>query len=145
MADIAAPINRKKILLVDDDEMMRIFLRDIFWVHGKDDKYHINAVANIDEAKKFLSNPAEIPDIIFLDLMMPGGGSETSLRLDRSLEFLKEVKTTPAYTKVHVVVFSGQRDSGIKETVKNLGADDYLVKGDLMPKEIIEFVDKLRT
>ena len=31
-----------KILLIDDDEMMRIYFRDIFWIHGRGDIYEIN-------------------------------------------------------------------------------------------------------
>ena len=31
-----------KILLIDDDDMMRIYFRDIFWIHSRRIQYEVN-------------------------------------------------------------------------------------------------------
>ena len=59
-----------KILLIDDDEMMRIYFRDIFWIHSKKDVYDVQMVSSFEEAEKIVKNENTKPDTIFLDVLM---------------------------------------------------------------------------
>lgn len=134
-----------KVLFVDDDEMMRIFFRDIFWVHGRDDHYQVTLAQTITEADKIVNDPATRPDIIFLDLMIPEkrGGEATSDQIERSVNFIKKIKGDKALSRINVIVFSGHKDPVFQKKLLDMGASGYMVKGDFMPKEIIEYVDKI--
>lgn len=133
-----------RILVVDDDEMIRIFLRDIFWIHGRADSYDVQVSGTLSEAEQFITDPEKIPDIIFLDLMVPPeirAGVASPSNIEGTFEFIKKFKTNPKFSGMKIVVFSGHRDKNIKDKAMSFGADDYLVKGDFMPKEIISFVE----
>lgn len=135
-----------KILFVDDDEMMRIFFRDIFWVHGRDDHYQITLAQTLVEADKIIGDPTTCPDIIFLDLMIPlsKSGEATSEQIERSVDFIKKIKNNKELSRIKIVVFSGHKDPTFQKKLISIGANGYLVKGDFMPKEIIEYVDNLK-
>lgn len=134
-----------KILLVDDDEMMRIYFRDIFWIHGRNDTYEVTIVSSISEAEKLINNKDTKPDTIFIDVMMPISGEDNSPdeQIKRSLSFVESVKNNKDLSFTKVVIYSGQREKSIEEAFQKLGVDGYLIKGELMPKEIIAFTDKI--
>ena len=137
--------NKIKILLVDDDEMMRIYFRDIFWIHGRSDTYEIIMASSLIEAEERVTNKETKPDTIFLDMMMPVEGAKNGPedQIDRTLSFIKKVKSAGETKNTKIIIYSSQKEKFLKEEVAKLGVDGYLVKGELMPKEIIEFTDKI--
>ena len=137
--------NKIKILVVDDDEMMRIYFRDIFWIHGRSDTYDVAIAASILEAEKQLADKDTRPDTIFLDMMMPIVGEVNSPdeQIKRTFSFIKKIKENKELSDTKIIIYSGQKEDSLKDEVKKLGVDGYLVKGELMPKEIIEFTDKI--
>jgi DNA-binding NarL/FixJ family response regulator len=138
--------NKRKILLIDDDEMMRIFFRDIFWIHGKDDTYDISMASSLEEAEKIIENPTTMPDIVFLDLFISStikGHSASVYQVARSLEFISRIKSNKKLSGIKIIIYSGQKDKSTEEAVLKLGASGYLIKGELLPKEIISYVDKI--
>ena len=138
------PVN---ILFVDSDEMMQIFFRDIFWVHGHDDRYHISVAKTLQEAQVATANAETVPDVMFIDVMIPaeGGMEASSSQLEASINFIKKIKADKKTEHIKIVVFSGHKDDAFQRKVIALGASGYLVKGEFMPKEIIDFVDKLHS
>ena len=54
-----------KILIVDSDEMMRIYFRDIFWIHGRSGQYEVVMASTIEEAEKLVFDINTRPDTIF--------------------------------------------------------------------------------
>lgn len=134
-----------KILLVDDDEMIRIYFRDIFWIHGLENKYEFSTTDNIQQAEKIIANPETRPSIIFLDLLMPveSENNRTSLSPEGSFIFLKRIKTDPELKNIKVIIFSSHSEQIFKDQAKKLGAETYLIKGDNLPTELINFVSKL--
>ncbi len=140
-----APENQKspiKILLVDDDEVIRIFIRDVFWVHGNESLYEVTVSDNLAEAKNLVTDKKTRPDVVFLDLSMPGKKSDgsTFMNIEGSLDFLSEIKNNPETKDIKVLIFSGYKEPGLKEKLIERGADHYLVKGEYLPKELVEFV-----
>ena len=137
--------NKIKILLVDDDEMMRIYFRDIFWIHGRSDTYDVSMASSLLEAEEKIMNKEMKPDTIFLDMMMPIEGAKNSPeeQIKRTLSFIEKVKKDNDTKNTKIIIYSSQKEKFIKEEVAKLGVDGYLVKGELMPKEIIEFTDKI--
>lgn len=112
-----------KILLVDDEKEFvntlseRIKMREI----GTD------IALNGEQALEFVDK--EVPDVMVLDLRMPG--------ID-GMEVLKRVKK--AYPDVQVIILTGHGSDKDEEEAKRLGAYDYLQK----PVEIDTLVGKIR-
>ena len=136
--------NKIKVLLIDDDEMIRIYFQDIFWIHGLDNKYELAVINNIKKAEDIINNPSTKPDIIFMDLVMP---IEKDGRIittpEAGLSLLKKIKDDEQLKKIKVIIFSGHDEESVKNQVKKLGAENYLIKGSNLPKELIEFIDKI--
>lgn len=110
---IQKEINMKeiKILLVDDEEDFvktlseRIKMRDL----GSD------IALNGEEALKLVDN--EVPDVMVLDLKMPG--------ID-GMEVLRRVKK--AYPDVQVIILTGHGSEKDEKDARRLGAFEYLQK-----------------
>ena len=63
-----------------------------------------------------------LPDVLILDVSMPGGGPDLA-------KAAKDVHPT-----MHIVVFSGHREARVKDAMIRAGADQYVVKtGRLRP------------
>ena len=137
--------NKIKILLVDDDEMMRIYFRDIFWIHGRSDTYDVTMASSLDEAMEKIINKDTKPDTIFLDILMSIQGEKNSPdeQIKRSMVFIEKVKNDKNISPTKIIIYSGHREKSIEDEAYKMGADGYLVKGELMPKEIIDFTDKI--
>jgi len=132
-----------KILLIDDDEMMRIYFRDIFWIHSKSDDYDVNMVSTLEDAEKIVQDENTRPNTIFLDVLMSAKGSAPAYQIARSLKFIDEIKKNKDFRNINIVIYSGQKEQYLKEAALQLGISGYLVKGELMPKEIMNFIDKI--
>ena len=112
-----------KILLVDDEQEFvntlseRIQMREI----GTD------IALNGEQALEIVDT--EVPDVMVLDLRMPG--------ID-GMEVLRRVKKN--YPNVQVIILTGHGTDQDEEEAKRLGAFDYLQK----PVEIDTLVNKVR-
>lgn len=136
-----------KILFIDDNEMMRLFFRDVFWVHGLAKEYQVTIIDNHVKGEELIADEKTRPDVIFLDLLMPVENTKNGLSMDTnsSINFLKRIKSDEKLKKIKVVIFSSFQEKGLKEKLIGYGADYYLVKNNFMPKDIIDFVQSLKT
>lgn len=137
---------KKKILLLDDNEVVRLMFSNIFWLHGLDDKYELTTVSSMQEAFVFIENKATCPDILFTGLVMPfekNGKIETSAEAGFSL--LKRIKVDPATTSIRVIIFSGYDEDEYRAQALALGAELYLTKGENMPQDLIRIIRSFDT
>jgi len=108
------------ILVVDDDEQVRRFLRNMLGGHGYTIVEAGTAAAGIDAVLH------QRPDIVLLDLGLPDGDGLAVLRAMRPDD------------KTPVIVLSARDKEGDKIVALDLGADDYLTKpfgaGELMAR-----------
>ena len=143
--EIKTEIKKIKILLIDSDEMMRIYFGDIFWIHGRSDTYEVSMASSFAEAEKNMADKDTRPDTIFLDSMMsvPGEKNSTSEQIKRTMSFIEKIKNDKDLSTTKIVIFSNHKEESIKDEICKLGVDGYLIKGELMPKEIIDFTDKI--
>ena len=105
-------IDKKKVLIVEDEELIRKFFVEIL-----EYKYELHVAKNGDEGIK-LANEV-VPDMILLDIMMPQmNGFEvcTSLRNDKKFE------------KTIIVMVTGLSDRDSKMKALKMGADDIIAK-----------------
>jgi YesN/AraC family two-component response regulator len=115
-----------KVLIVDDNAFMRTILKDLVTQTKWADATIIEAV-NGDEAITVCA--AQKPDLILLDVVMPGKDG---------IEVLKEINPTQSL----VVVVSSVGQEYIIEHAKSLGAKDYIIKP-VDPALVIESLNKL--
>lgn len=100
-----------KLLIIDDEEGIRNSLQRIFVKEG----YEVSLAGDgIEGWKKFLS---ELPDVVLLDLKMPG--------MD-GMEVLEKIKETRADSEVIIMTAFGTIDLAVK-AVKT-GAFDFITK-----------------
>ncbi len=112
----------KKILIVDDEVEILAALRLVLEVRD----FLVSTISDprlIDEAMSQMS-----PDIIFVDLSMPG--------LDGS-EVTQKLKVDPKTANIPVVVMSAHTDTEQRAT--SAGADGYLEK----PFQVKDFLAKI--
>lgn len=137
-------MEKKKILLIDDNEIMRIFFKDVFWLHGLDDKFKLELADGIEEAKKILADQERCPSIIFLDLVMPfEKDGRKIISEEAGLAFLKEIKTDKNLSKIRVFVFSSSDSKKTIETALKAGAERFLVKQEHLPQDLVKVVEGL--
>lgn len=130
-----------KILAIEDDEFMRIFLKDVFWIHGGT-QAEVNITSNLEKAKEFFKDEKAIPDLIFLDLNLPEKDG-ASPKMENSFNFLEELKSNPRTKNIKVIILSGFDDKEIKERALKLGADRFLSKGGYLPQEITQITEEV--
>ena len=114
------------ILVVEDD----YFLRNLLLHKIEQEKLPFDTAVNGSEALEKIKT--KIPAVIILDLVLPDTDG---------FEVLEKIKKQPDTKDIPVIVVSnlGQKDE-IERCLK-LGANDYLIKANFTPKEI---VDKIR-
>lgn len=111
-----------KLLVVDDDAGLRETLTDFFELEG----YNVLGAENVTEARTAIA--AFEPDLLLLDINMPGGDG---------LTFAAEVRsrvTTP------IIMLSGKGAMVDRVVGLEVGADDYLAK----PFELRELLARVR-
>ncbi|WP_261302384.1 response regulator [Paenibacillus andongensis] len=104
---------KSRLLLVDDDEVLRTYLTRRLQL----DDCIVDEAADVESAMKLLREHTY--DLVTLDLMMhPQSGYEL-------FEFLKE---DPTLKWLPLIVLSGRNDLNDKVRCFHLGADDYVTK-----------------
>jgi phosphoribosyl 1,2-cyclic phosphodiesterase/CheY-like chemotaxis protein len=116
-----------KILVIDDDEILRALVSEVLGSHG----HQIHAAAD-GEAGLALAF-AERPDLIFLDLMMPKV---------HGYWVLEQIRANPDLKSTKVVVTSAKSYETDKRRAISIGADRYLVKP-FEPADLVKIVGEL--
>ncbi len=101
------------ILIIDDDQVTTAVIEEYLVDFGLKVIKAQNGDAGIGIMKK--SNP----DLILLDIMMPGKDG---------IQILKEIKLTPGLSNTPVLLLSAVDRTNIKVKGLELGADDYITK-----------------
>ncbi|MBI3115228.1 MAG: response regulator [Candidatus Kerfeldbacteria bacterium] len=118
---------KTRVLIVEDEQMLAEMYATKFSMEGYTAETANDGQAGLEAAKR------ATPDIILLDIIMP--------KLD-GFSTLQQLKADPALKNVPVVLLTNLgQDDDIKKG-KQLGADDYFVKANHSPQEVVE---KVRT
>ena len=99
-----------KALIIDDDTSMAELVGLLLRSHG------INVISCNDGTQGLDLARTEKPDIIILDLMMPG------------IDGWEVCRTLRTFTSTPIAILSALDDPAIISTALDAGADDYMVK-----------------
>ena len=113
-----APLLKPLVLIVDDEPMVR----EVVASYLERDDFRVASVADGTKALAFLQDRS--PDLVVLDLMLPGVGG---------LEILEEIRRADNGPAVIVLTARGHEADRILGL--ELGADDYVVKP-FSPREL---------
>jgi len=120
---------KEKVLIVDDDK----FLLSMYAVKFKNHGFEVETAPSGSEALNKLQND-KAPDIIILDLIMPG--------MD-GYEFMAKVREQKLAPKATIVVLTNQGQPEDIEKAKKYNVQGYIVKASTIPSEVLEEVMKI--
>jgi DNA-binding response OmpR family regulator len=115
--------DQKKILLVEDDDG----LANVYQMRLETEGFTVRRVPNGEDA---LAAAIEYkPDLIVLDVMMPKVSG---------FDVLDILRNTPETANVKVVMLTALSQESDKEKAEKLGADDYMVKSQVVIADVVE-------
>ncbi len=119
-----------KILLVEDEADIREIYTELLSIEG----HTVDQAADGDEAlTKALAGQWEI---LLLDIMLPKRDG---------LEILSNIKSNADLRNKPVILLTNLDKDSILQACMQLGANNYLVKSNITPQEIIQEVGKYST
>ena len=124
MDEATTPATKQyKILLVEDDDA----LASVYQTRLQAEGFDVKRVPNGEDA---LAGTIEYkPDLVVLDVMMPKVSG---------FDVLDILRNTPETAKVKVVMLTALSQDSDKERAQKLGADDYLVKSQVVIADVVE-------
>ncbi|MBT7553133.1 response regulator [bacterium] len=121
-----------KIVHFEDDEFLNNMYHAKFVGCGFEYKGFINPADSEDEFIDEVIN--EKPDLIITDI------NHKNLNGFRMLEILKEDSRTK---DIPVVIMTNMSQEEDQERAKELGAADYIIKAQVVPKEVVEKIKEI--
>ena len=118
---------KKTVLIIEDDR----FLLDMYVMKFNERGFAVETAFGGQEALAKIQKKSNKPDIVLLDLVMPGIGG---------FEVLEKIKTGKLLPNSLVIILS---NLGQKEDIDRglaLGADGYIVKASATPTEVVDKV-----
>jgi two-component system phosphate regulon response regulator PhoB len=113
----------KRILLVEDDDS----LANVYTTRLQTEGFDVRRVADGEEA---LANAKTYkPDLVVLDVMMPKVSG---------FDVLDILRNTPETANLKVIMLTALSQESDQERAQKLGADDYLVKSQVVISDVIE-------
>jgi len=121
-----APLNPKRILLVEDDDA----LANVYVTRLQAEGFDVRRVVNGEDA--LAAAMSYHPNLVLLDVMMPKVSG---------FDVLDILRNTPQTTNLKIVMLTALSQDSDKERAQSLGVDDYLVKSQVV---IADVVDKIK-
>ena len=116
----------KRILLVEDDDA----LANVYISRLQAEGFDVRRVNNGEDALATALNYK--PDLVVLDVMMPKV---------RGFDVLDILRNTPETANLKIIMLTALSQPSDQERAKSLGADDYLVKSQVV---IADVIDRIR-
>jgi CheY-like chemotaxis protein len=117
---------KKKLLIADDEPNIRLMVRRTF-----EQRYVVLEAKNGKEAVDLALH--HVPDIILMDVMMPGVDGLTALNT---------IRNSKRGSSIPVIMFTGVGYELNEQLARGLGAKAYLKKP-VTPQELLDAVSKI--
>lgn len=117
-----------KVLIIEDDPPYRKIYKRKFEVSGYTVEVAEDGIEGLEKMRSFM------PDITFVDLMMP--------KMD-GFQVIDTAKADPALKHIPIVVLTNLSTSDDANKVLQKGATDILVKSDTEPNAIVAKANEL--
>ncbi len=118
---------KRRVLVVDDSEATARLLEVELSAQG----HEVMTANSADAATRIILKKKTRPDLVLLDVRMPGVNGE---------EFCRFIKGNSLFAGIQVVLCSGEEEEELKRIAKAAGADGYVRKDTLIAKEILELL-----
>ena len=119
----------KKILIVEDDQIVANIYRNKFSVEGFQVEVAHDGAAGLEMLRTFR------PDAVILDLMLPKM---------TGVEFMKQIRAEQDFQQLPVIVFSNTYLTNMVQEAWKAGATKCLSKANCTPKQVIEVLATTR-
>ena len=113
----------KKILLIEDEKIL------VEMYKGKLEQAGFDVVLALDAEEGFIVAQKEKPDLVVLDILLPKGNG---------IYFLEKLRGDSDIAETKVVAFSNYDGIETKKKAFELGVEDYLIKTNYTPQELVE-------
>jgi DNA-binding response OmpR family regulator len=113
----------KKILIVEDDQIVANIYRNKFSVEGYEVEVALDGQSGMEMLKTFR------PDAVVLDLMLPKM---------TGVDFMKQIRAQSDFQHLPVIVFSNTYLTNMVQEAWKAGATKCLSKANCTPKQVIE-------
>ena len=113
----------KRILLVEDDDA----LASVYETRLQAENFDVRRVANGEDA--LATALTYKPDLVLLDVMMPKVSG---------FDVLDILRNTPETGNLKIIMLTALSQQTDKERAESLGADDYLVKSQVVIADVVE-------
>lgn len=125
-------VEKLRILIIEDNYGDFFLFQELLSSNGIAEDFIVNAVTLTEGINQLQNNPF---DIVFLDLSLPDSFGESTFQT-----------LSKAAPEIPVIVLTGMADAQLALRTVQLGAQDYLVKGDLdervIQKSIIYSIER---
>jgi CheY-like chemotaxis protein len=112
-ANVEPTPNPARILIVEDNLLNRLLIHDILELRG----HEVFEASTVDEARRALD--ARRPDLLLLDVQIPGGGGEAVIR---------DVRGRDGFAELPIVAVTSLAMPGDRERLLGIGFQGYLSK-----------------
>lgn len=119
-------MSENNVVVIDDDELTRMLIQRIL---EREFKYNIISFRNGLEGQEYLDG--NNPDLVVLDLMLPG---------KNGFDILKDMRESENHKDTKVILVSAKSNSADIERGFELSADEYVTK----PFQQQEFVVRVK-
>ncbi len=103
----------KRVLIVEDDLLNRMFLSATLEAHGYDVRMVTDGAHVLAEAQDFT------PDLITMDINLPNVSG---------IDLIKQLRADPAFAAVPILAITAYVGKGEENLVRRVGASDYMPK-----------------
>jgi CheY-like chemotaxis protein len=102
-----------RILVVEDDALNRLLVHDLLELRG----HEVLEASTVEEARRALDS--QRPDLLLLDVQIPGGGAEAVIR---------HARRHASYAEIPIVAVTSLAMPGDRERLLGSGFQGYLSK-----------------
>ena len=128
---IPTPSNGKKVLVIEDEQ----FISELYARALTRAGYGVKVI--IDGEKALVEAQTNAYDIILLDIMLP------NLMGNVILKRLRDMQATPQLKAKIIISTNLELDEQGRAAIESQ-ADGYIVKAEVTPKELVNFLDQLQ-